>query len=75
MLHACDTEPARVVGPLSPVLVESRGTTNIVHFRGRYYALPQSLGPVDFGQPDLSDIPFLAVSESLTVLGAMLKKA
>lgn len=75
MLHACEAEPAPVVGPLSPVLVESRGTTNIVHFRGHYYALQQSLGPVDFTQPDLLGIPFLAISESLSGLVSMLEKA
>ena len=75
MLHACEAEPASVVEPRSPVLVESRGTTNIVHFRGRYYALQQSLGPVDFTQPDLSGIPFLAIAESLPVLVSMLESA
>lgn len=75
MLHVCEAELASVLGPLSPVLVESRGTTNIVHFRGRYYALRQSSGPVDFGQPDLSSIPFLAIAESLPVLVSMLESA
>ena len=77
MMHAYEAEPApaAVVEPLSPVLVDCRGTTNIVHFRGRYFALQQSLGPVDFTQPDLSGIPFLAISESLPGLFSMLEEA
>ena len=75
MFHACKAEPVPQAGPLSPVLLESRGKTNIVHFRGRYYALQQSLGPVDFSQPDLSHIPFLAVAESLPSLVSILERA
>jgi hypothetical protein len=74
MLRALKAEPPSAVWPPSPVLLESRGEINIVHFRGRHYALEQSLGPVDFCQPDLSHIPFLAIAESLPDLISMLRK-
>lgn len=60
--------------PSTPVLLESRGTTNIVHFRSRYYAVPQALGPIDFSAPDLSKIAFAGVSDSLSELVAILEK-
>jgi hypothetical protein len=59
--------------PASPVLLESRGHTNIVHFRGRYYAVPQALGPVDFNRSDLSDIPFAGIAETLPGLIAIME--
>ncbi|WP_343721725.1 sulfotransferase domain-containing protein [Herbaspirillum seropedicae] len=74
MLSACGGAPATLAEPSSPVLLESRGTVNIIHFRGRYYALPQSAGPVDFGQPDLSGLPFLAIADSYPVIVSMLEK-
>lgn len=58
-----------------PILLESLGTTNIVFFRGRYYAVPQSLGPVDFFQADLSGIAFSGIADSLPELIIMLEKA
>lgn len=58
-----------------PILLESRGTTNIVHFRGRYYAVPQSLGPVDFFQKNLSEIAFSGIADSLPELFVVLEKA
>lgn len=75
MLDACKQEPGTLAEPLTPMLVESRGTANIVHFRGCYYAVSQSLGPVDFSRPDLTEIPFLAIDESLPVLISLLENA
>lgn len=70
-----ETGALQVAEPASPVLMESRGTTNIVHFRGRYYAVPQSLGPVDFSQPDLSAISFAGIANSLPELVSMMENA
>ena len=40
-----------------PRLVGSRSGYNIVCFAGVYYAVPQSLGPMDLGGMDLSSMP------------------
>lgn len=70
-----ETCALQVAEPVLPVLMESRGTTNIVHFRGRYYAVPQSLGPVDFSQPNLSAISFAGIANSMRELVSMLENA
>ena len=51
-----------------PVLMQSVGTTNIVEFDRRYYALPQVLGPVDFHGQDASTLPGVRVASSLSDL-------
>jgi hypothetical protein len=48
-----------------PVLMQSIGTTNIVEFDRRYYALPQALGPVDFHGQDASTLPGVRVASNL----------
>lgn len=40
-----------------PHLVGSQSGYNIVSFRGTHYAVPQSLGPMDFSQLDISSLP------------------
>lgn len=40
-----------------PRLVGSRSDYNIVAYAGAYYAVPQSLGPMDFAQLDVSSLP------------------
>lgn len=40
-----------------PRLVGSKSGFNIVAYAGTYYAVPQSLGPMDFGQLDISSLP------------------
>ncbi|GLU30212.1 hypothetical protein WKR88_22260 [Trinickia caryophylli] len=57
--------PARV-RPSEPVLLQSVGSTNIVEFDSRYYALPQSLGPVDFHVQDATALPGVLVASSLS---------
>lgn len=64
-------EPVRV--PVShPVLLQSIGTTNIVEFDSRYYALPQALGPVDFHVQDAAALPGVLVASSLSDVLTML---
>jgi len=58
--------------PTAPILLESRGCTNIVYFRGRFYAVPQALGPVDFNAPDLSNTAFAGIADSLPELISMM---
>ena len=40
-----------------PRLVGSESGYNIVTYSGTYYAVPQSLGPMDFEQLDISSLP------------------
>lgn len=49
-----------------PVLLRSIGTTNIVEFDSRYYALPQALGPVNFHLQDAAALPGVLVASSLS---------
>ena len=48
-----------------PILLQSVGTTNIVEFDGKYYAIPQSLGPVDFLKEAVIGRPGVQVANSL----------
>jgi hypothetical protein len=78
-----DDEPAVEVSPLSdlppptdpfePELVGSRGEMNIVLFEGRYYGVPQKLGPVDFTRSDVARLPGVMVASSREVLIALLE--
>ena len=56
-----------------PILIESRGTTNIVHFRGHYYGVPQNLGPIDFVTQDLSQVSFCGVADTFDELIALME--
>lgn len=58
--------------PAAPQLLDSIGTTNIVAYAGRYYALPQALGPVDFTQ-DIGHLPGIQIDEQLASLLARVK--
>jgi hypothetical protein len=40
-----------------PRLVGNESGYNIVAYAGNYYSVPQSLGPMDFGQLDVSSLP------------------
>jgi hypothetical protein len=55
-----------------PMLLESIGTTNIVEFRERYYALPQALGPVDFHVGEVDRLPGVRVAGSLDEITRMI---
>jgi len=57
-----------------PLLLDSVGTTNIVLFQGKYYAVPQALGPVDFSLPNLSGIAFTGIADSFSELILMVNK-
>lgn len=58
--------------PAAPQLLDSIGTTNIVAYAGRYYALPQALGPVDFSQ-EVSHLPGIQIDDQLASLLARVK--
>jgi len=51
--------------PSEPVLVRSVGTTNVVEFQNRYYAVPQALGSVNFHDPNVGDMPGVRVADDL----------
>jgi hypothetical protein len=48
-----------------PVLMRSVGTTNVVEFQNRYYAVPQALGSVNFHDPNVGDMPGVRVADDL----------
>lgn len=59
--------PRADIRPKSPpLLLQSVGTTNIVKFDEKYYALPQSLGPIDFLKECVIDRPGVQVADSLS---------
>jgi len=52
--------------PLAPpVLIESIAGCNIVRVGEKYLVVPQSLGPIDFGQVRPEDVVGVIVSASL----------
>ena len=57
-----------------PVLLQSIGTTNIVNYSGNYYALPQSLGLIDFHQQNVIGMSGVLVAENMEDLLISLKK-
>ncbi|HEV8327366.1 MAG TPA: hypothetical protein VGQ08_07755 [Nitrospiraceae bacterium] len=59
--HGIDAKPSA-----DPVLLKSIGTTNIVSFGGKYYAVPQSLGPIDFYKESVVGHPGVQVADSLS---------
>ena len=56
----------------APQLLDSIGTINIVAYAGRYYALPQALGPVDFSQ-DIGHLPGIQIDDQLANLLSRVK--
>lgn len=48
-----------------PILLQAVGMINIVEFDGMYYAVPQSLGPIDFFKESVIDRPGVQVADSL----------
>jgi len=57
-----------------PVLLQSVGTTNIVEFQERYYALPQALGPIDFHRQNVVDMPGVRVAGELSEILSLLSE-
>ena len=55
-----------------PFLVRSVGTTNIVAFAGRFYGLPQALGPVDLQRQNVVDMPGVRVADELSEILSLL---
>ncbi len=47
----------------APHLVESVNGHNIVFFGGKYYGVPQSLGPIDLSKTDISEWPGVVVND------------
>ena len=58
-----------------PILLKSTGTTNIIFYRGHYYALPQSLGPINFHIQNVSDMAGVLVTSNMNDLILSLKKS
>ncbi|WP_137938178.1 hypothetical protein [Chitinivorax sp. B] len=52
----------------NPMLLSSIGQTNIVTFAGRFYALPQALGPIDLQIDDVTNLPGVRVANSLDAI-------
>lgn len=51
-----------------PVLIRSVGKTNIVAFAGRFYGLPQALGPINFNTQNVAELPGVRVAGNLSDL-------
>jgi hypothetical protein len=51
-----------------PVLIRSIGNTNIVAFAGRFYGLPQALGPINFNTENVVELPGVRVAGNLSDL-------
>jgi hypothetical protein len=47
-----------------PVLIDSVGAYNIVYFREKFIAVPQSLGEIDLACYDLTTLPYLSKSRA-----------
>ncbi len=58
--------------PGPPMLIRSIGTTNIVRHGALYYAVPQSLGAVEWGQEDVAKLPGVMVGDDAAALAARL---
>lgn len=52
----------------NPRLLKSVGKVNIVGFRGTFYALPQSLGPIDLTRQDATKLRGVKTADSLSEL-------
>lgn len=60
--------------PTEPILLQNIGTTNIVNYSGKYYALPQSFGPIDFHKQPVDSMSGVLVERNLEDLLISLKK-
>ena len=69
------TPAAHIPDVTPPHLVETVGAFNIVKFKGSYLGVPQSLGPMDLAQQDLSALPGLIVADSLQNARRMIRTA
>lgn len=49
-----------------PRLVGTKGAHNIVAFRGKFFAIPQSVGPIDLAAVDLGEHPDILVGRTKT---------
>jgi putative sugar O-methyltransferase len=58
-----------------PRLVSSIEGYNIVDYGRRYLGVPQSLGPLDLAEQDLSALPGLITGESIETVDAMIRAA
>ena len=67
--------PALIEERRPPLLLYSMGPYNLVAHCGRYFAIPQSLGPVDLEQEDVSIRPGVMVATDLQHLEARLGAA
>jgi hypothetical protein len=47
-----------------PILIDSLGSYNIVYFREKFIAIPQSLGEIDLARYDLATLPYLFKSRA-----------
>jgi hypothetical protein len=58
-----------------PLLLYSIGCHNLVAHRGQFFAVPQSLGPIDLEQEDVTGRPGVMVAANLQELEARLDAA
>jgi hypothetical protein len=58
-----------------PVLLQSIGTTNIIKYSGKYYAVPQSLGPIDFHNQIVETMSGVIVTKNMEDILITLKKS
>lgn len=63
-----DEELEKNIGPVSgfqsPQLIASLNGYNIVAFKGKYFGVPQSLGPMDLSQVDIASLDGVIVNRS-----------
>lgn len=55
-----------------PALIRAMGNTNLVSFRGRFFAIPQSAGPLDLASQPVDHIPGVLVRDRYPDLLALL---
>jgi hypothetical protein len=63
---AGSTVPRSLPDRRPPLLLYGAAGFNIVAHRARFFALPQSLGPIDLEREDVSDRPGVIVSSELS---------
>jgi hypothetical protein len=68
LLAACQASPHA-----PPRLLQAVGEVNVVFFAGRYYGLPQSLGPVDLQNQPVEALPGIVIGHRLDSVLAALK--
>ena len=67
--------PALIEDRHPPLLLYSMGHYNLVAYRGRFFAIPQSLGPIDLEREDVSGKPGVMVASDLQPLEQRLLEA